>query len=89
MFERVRYTFSTTLRKFSQRSSEFVFYSMAILFSHLQSGLDFALRAKHEILCLVAGLTKIYVSNEKVTRGEETSSHSEETMRLAVNCQKK
>ena len=80
---------STTLRKFPQRSSWSVFYSTAISFFHLQSGLDFVLRTKQEILCLVAGLTKIYTSNEKVTRGEETSIHSEETMCLAVNWQKK
>ena len=71
---------STTLRKFPRRSSGSTFYSTAILFSHLQSGLDFVLRTKHEILCLVTGLTKICISNEKATRGEETSSHSEETM---------
>ena len=54
---------STTLRIFSRRFSGSVFYSTAILLSHLKSGPDFVLRTKHEFLCLVAGKTKFYTSH--------------------------
>ena len=59
---------SMTLRKLLQRFSGSVFYSMAILFSHLQPDLDFVWQTKHKFLCLVSEKTKIYISNEKVMR---------------------
>ena len=48
-------TFSTTLRTFSRKSSESVFYSTARLLSHQQSGLHFVLPAKYKYLHIVAG----------------------------------